>query len=131
MPIDDVKQALLRGPEVPPPEALWPRLQTGQRTLFRRRRTLAGISASTFALVLAAAAWWPPSGMDQAARPVIAQAQPRDADDIRGDLRALDHALQVAYNRGASDVEIAPMWQARRTLAAEIDRRTSLEHDES
>jgi hypothetical protein len=52
--------------------------------------------------------------------PVAAQPAARGKHDVQAELRALDHALQAAYDRGASDAEIAPMWVARDALLVGI-----------
>ena len=49
----------------------------------------------------------------------VAQAPPDPP--VAAQVRALDHALQVAYDRGASDSEVAPLWEARQALLAGND----------
>jgi len=116
---DDIMQRMRRAPEVPPADALWPRLLAEQARRTRRRRAIAGISASAMALVL----------MVFMARPLFVEphetgmvaVQPQEPPaDLQADVRALDQALQAAYNRGASDSEVAPMWETRRTLVAKM-----------
>jgi len=48
----------------------------------------------------------------------IAQQSADGGQDVQAELRALDQASQAAYDRGASDAEIAPMWVARDALFA-------------
>jgi hypothetical protein len=35
---------------------------------------------------------------------------------VIADIRAIDHALQLAYTHNASEDEVAPLWKARREL---------------
>ncbi|NDK39180.1 hypothetical protein DT603_10035 [Pseudoxanthomonas gei] len=51
--------------------------------------------------------------------------QPRASSmrDVHEQLEALDRALQTAYDRGASDAEIAPMWVARNALLCNLRPR--------
>ena len=116
---DDIMQRMRHAPDVPPAEALWPRLLAEQTRRTRRRRAVAGISASAMAVVL----------MVFVARPLlvephetgVAALQPQDPPaDLQADVRALDQALQAAYTRGASDSEVAPMWETRRALVAKM-----------
>ena len=61
------------------------------------------------------------AGADRAANERIAAYSPQRAQfRLHVVLRALDHALQAAYDRGASDAEIAPMWVARDALLVGI-----------
>src|SRR5690606_2956841 len=78
-----------------------------------RRRAVLAAASGTLALVLAVALWTPT--VQEPARAV--------ADDIelREQLHALDRALQAAYDRGASDAEVEPMWEARDALLAGND----------
>jgi hypothetical protein len=109
-------------PEVPLPESLWQRVDARRRKKILRRKL--GLSAATLALVGVLAIYLPSqmfngAGVDSshevaAAKPV---SMPRD---IQADVQAIDHALQAAYDRGASDAEIAPMWVARDALLASI-----------
>lgn len=39
-------------------------------------------------------------------------------------LRAIDRALQAAYERGASDDEIAPLWRVRESLVSSLASAT-------
>ena len=116
---DDIMQRMRRAPDVPPADALWPRLLAEQARRTRRRRAIAGFSASAMVLVL----------MVFVARPLLVEPQepgmvarqPQDPPaDLQADVRALDQALQAAYNRGASDSEVAPMWETRRALVARM-----------
>ena len=116
---DDILQRMRCAPDVPPADALLPRLLAAQARRTRRRRAIIGGSASAMALVL----------MVLVARPLLDESrqagnvalQPQDTPaDLQADVRALDQALQTAYNRGASDSEVAPMWETRRALVAKM-----------
>lgn len=113
-------QALAHAPDEAPPEALWQRLQAGQRKAVLRRRLLGGASASALALLLVVSVPWPV--LHAPAAPSPAAVATVDPALIHDQIVSIDRALQVAYARGASDDEVAPMWQARNALAA----RTSL-----
>lgn len=114
---DPLHQHLQALAQPPPPEALWPRLLQRRRAQVRRRRVLAGAASTGLALLLGVMAWPDPAPAPHAtlkASATITHA-PADIDDS---VRALDRALQAAYDRGASDAEIAPMWEARDALVA-------------
>ena len=107
-------------PDVPLPESLWQRVDARRRKKILRRKL--GMSAATLALAGALAISLPGAlfnpvddGRQLAAvQPTLMQR------DIQADVQAIDLALQVAYDRGASDAEIAPMWVMRDTLLASI-----------
>lgn len=108
-------------PEVPLPESLWQRVDARRRKQLLHRKL--GMSAATLALAgvlaisLPAQLFKPP--VDNSHQ--VATVQPALMQrDIQADVQAIDLALQVAYDRGASDAEIAPMWVARDTLLASI-----------
>lgn len=103
------------------PAALAPRILSLQRRHRRRRR----LGLTTVALAVVAAALLPllqptPSGTDAAAlatggdttAPVSVggAAAPHPA---HREVRALDRALQAAYERGADDIELAGLWRER------------------
>lgn len=108
-------------PEVPLPESLWQRVDARRRKKILRRKL--GMGAATLALAGVLAISLPGQLFNP---PVdnghqVATVQPALIQrDIQADVQAIDLALQVAYNRGASDAEIAPMWVARDTLLASI-----------
>ena len=110
---DDLHEYLRTLPDAKAPGGLWPRLLERRRQQRRRRRTALAAASGTLALVLAVALWTPT--VQEPARAV--------ADDIelREQLHALDRALQAAYDRGASDAEVEPMWEARDALLAGND----------
>lgn len=105
-------------PEIPLPDALWQRVDSGRRRKLRRRKLGAGIAALALVAVMATPLLAPLLTVDDAIRgeQSIASRSADGVHDIQADLRALDRALQAAYDRGASDDEIAPMWVARSAL---------------
>lgn len=109
---------LLQSLPEPPEPGLWPRVLAARRRQRRRRRRVVAGAASFGVAALLAVALWPgvqaPPAVDT---PAIVQATP----DVDEQLRALDRALQTAYDRGASDDELAPLWEVRQALAAQLD----------
>lgn len=107
-------------PEIPLPEALWQRVEAGRRQKVRRRKLGAGIASLALVAVLATPLIAPLlTNIDVIVSKPLAAHQPvRSQQDVHAELRAIDHALQAAYDRGASDAEIAPMWVARNELLA-------------
>ena len=109
-------------PEVPLPESLWQRVDVQRRKRILRRKL--GMSAATLALVGALPIFsffqmFNDANVDS--RHEVAAVTPLSLErDIQADVQAIDYALQAAYDRGASDAEIAPMWVARDTLLASI-----------
>lgn len=107
-------------PEIPLPDALWQRVEAGRRRKMRRRKTLAGVASLALVAVMAVPLLVPMLVDARRDEAPIAH-QPADGQhDIQADLHALDQALQAAYDRGASDAEVAPMWVAREALLAGI-----------
>ena len=121
-PSTHVREQLHALPEVPLPDTLWQRVDAGRRQKLRRRKFGAGIATLALVAVLATPLLAPLlTGADVMENRRVAVHQPvRGEHDIQAELRALDHALQVAYDRGASDAEIAPMWVARDALLASV-----------
>ncbi len=114
-PDDTLLKDLERAPSLTPPDTLWPRLREGQRKAVRRRRVIAGATASACALLLVALAPWPSLLSPTPLPPAVNVAS--GGDDAREQIATLDRALQAAYDRGASDTEIAPLWEVRNALA--------------
>lgn len=115
-----VREQLDALPDIPLPDTLWQRVEA--RRMHKVRRWKWGMGGAT--LVLAAlmatpllAPLFTGSGMEQDKSAVALKPTPA-LRDIQAEVRALDHALQTAYDRGASDAEIAPMWVARHALLA-------------
>lgn len=109
----------LPDPSTPPlPDTLWPKLAAAQR---RRRHVLRDGTQLLCAGVLLAGAWWIVPRVDPtqapAAATVATTTHATDARNLHQRLGAIDGALQAAYAQGASDDEIEPLWQLRRSLA--------------
>lgn len=115
---DTLLKDLERAPPLAPPDTLWPRLREGQRKALRRRRVITGATASACALLLVALVPWP-SLLSPEPGPTAAQVA-SVGDDAREQIATLDRALQAAYDRGASDTEIAPLWEVRNALANRV-----------
>lgn len=115
---EGIRQALGHMPEPVPPDSLWPRLLLRRRRQVRRRRVLAGLASTgmvaAFIALLARPGWIP----EPTPPPATPPAQVAAGNQLDAQLRAIDRALQVAYDRGASDSEVAPMWEARQDLLA-------------
>ena len=108
-------------PDVPLPDALWQRVQAGRRQKMRRRKLFTSAASLALVAVMATPLLVPLFTATDAlqSEPSVARQPMRSEQDIHAELRAIDHALQVAYDRGATDAEIAPMWVARNTLLAD------------
>ena len=121
-------KAYLAGLQAPPlPDGLWQRVEAARR---RRMAARLGVAAScagavgVLTLVLFQASVLPGR---QAAPPArVADAAPAAApavaaeENIHRSVQAIDRALQVAYDRQATDDEVAPLWQARKELLSSI-----------
>ena len=116
---DDILQRMRQAPDVPPSDGLWPRLLTERARRARRRRAIAGSASAIVLFLLIFIARPPLVGPLEA--PAVAIQSEEPATDLQADVRALDQALQAAYNRGASDYEVAPMWETRRELVAKME----------
>jgi hypothetical protein len=117
-----LRQGLDTLPEVPLPDALWQRVEAGRRQKMRRRNFGIGIASLALIAVMATPLLVPlitdsDSGQGE---PLVASQPANGQRDIQADLHVLDQALQAAYDRGASDAEVAPMWVAREALLAGI-----------
>lgn len=116
---DNKARAYLASLDDPPlPEGLWQRVEAARG---RRMRVRGAAVASVAVCALAAGLLLQdPDGAPEevAAGSAAAVVQPADAaaDDIGLTVRAIDRALQAAYDRNASDDEIEPLWEARREL---------------
>lgn len=115
-----VRQELHDLPEVPLPDALWQRVDSGRRQKMRRRKILAGVASLALVAVMAMPLLAPMLVDARRSEALAAYQAPDSQHDIQADLHALDQALQAAYDRGASDAEIAPMWVAREALLGGI-----------
>ena len=117
-----MREELQALPEIPLPDALWQRVDSGRRQKLRRRKLVAGIASLALVAVMATPLLAPLLADVDAEQddPLVAHQPANDRHDTQADLHVLDHALQAAYDRGASDAEIAPMWVAREALLAGI-----------
>jgi len=107
-----LRKHLVALPQVAPPPSLGERIGRAHRTRLRRLR--AGAVAT--ALAVACVAIVPALQREPApATPEVAGTPAIDREKL-ADVRALDRALQTAYERNASDDEIAPLWAARASL---------------
>ena len=120
-----VRQELHDLPEVPLPDALWQRVDSGRRQKMRRRKILAGVASLALVAVMAMPLLAPMLVDARRSEALAAYQAPDSQHDIQADLHALDQALQAAYDRGASDAEIAPMWVARDALLAGVQSSNS------
>ena len=122
-----MREKLQALPEIPLPEALWQHVDSGRRQKLRRRKLGTGIATLALVAVMATPLLAPLfTGTDAALNEPLAASEPvRSEQDIHAELRAIDHALQAAYDRGASDAEIAPMWVARNTLLTDSRPRST------
>lgn len=108
-------------PPVPPALDLWPRLELARQRRVRRLKLSVGSAGALLLGVLLV----PLLGgmLDRTERvplaaapePAVAPRQTLDQDTVE-QIRALDRALQAAYDEGASDDELEPIWKARRAL---------------
>lgn len=113
-------------PEFAPDPALWARI-VATRAARRRRRWFGGagiaaVAAAVFAVLLLPRTPLVPVAVDAV---VAGESESRTlegewlrvAPDVRplptARLRAIDAALQAAYDRGARTDEVAPLWQQR------------------
>lgn len=120
-PSTPMRERLQALPDVTLPDALWHRVEAGRRTIIVRRRTGASLAALALVAILAAPMLTSlPAGDAADSAPTLAA---RSDKDFAAELRAIDHALQVAYDRGASDAEIAPMWETRNLLVSGIQSK--------
>lgn len=114
----DLREHLRALPELAPPPQLSDRIARAQARRVTRWR--AGAAAGT--LIVACLCALPV--LQHAPAPDAAQQRraliPARDQDPAADVRAIDRALQTAYERGASEDELAPLWAARTRLLATI-----------
>ena len=133
-------------PTFRPDPALWARIvRTQHRRRVRRRWTGAGLAAAAVAVIAVATSLVAPRPQD-ADRAWTAQDESRALElewrrlaaagsQMAGTarVRAIDAALQIAYDRGARDEETAALWQQRnralRTLIATVHDATTVGHE--
>lgn len=120
-PSPPMRQEMHELPDIPLPDALWQRVEAGRRQKMRRRKLGTGIATLALVAVMATPLFMPLfTGADAGRGEPLVAHQSTDRGDIQNDLRVLDQALQAAYDRGADDAEIAPMWVARNALLASL-----------
>jgi hypothetical protein len=102
-------------PEPPLPDTLQSRLHASHTRRGRLLRT--GTGAAVVALLAVMLLPFPHTTQPPAAS--TAASQDAAADARRARLEVIDRALQAAYQRGASDDEVAPLWKARQALLDE------------
>lgn len=122
-------------PVFAPNPALWTRILAAQHARTRRRRWLQGSFAAAAAIALLVTAWRLSGPLatvhdDLAATQLESRAlqgQWRDIPDPgpiatagMTRLRAIDATLQAAYDRGANEGEVAPLWQQRNRALREL-----------
>lgn len=128
-PEERLKRRLVSMPPVPPAPDLWPRLELARRHRVRRMK----LSAASAAVLMLGVAMFPllEDMVDRPAHTSLATGAPEatasplpvlDQETVE-QIRALDRALQAAYDEGASDDELEPIWKARRAL---LPRQASL-----
>ena len=100
-------------PPPPLPPGLWPRLARRRKRQLAVRR--AGMALAIGVLAAGPLALLRPA--QDAPAPTIVAAPGIAPGNAADALPAIDQALQNAYARGASDDEIAPLWDVRQRLA--------------
>jgi len=112
-------------PEPELPAAIWQRVDSRRRQRIRRRKMGAGIAALAMVAVMTVTLLSPITTAPERDPHLSLAGQPRASSmrDVHEQLEALDRALQTAYDRGASDAEIAPMWVARNALLGNLRPR--------
>lgn len=119
-PEERIKRRLVSMPPMPPAADLWPRLEQARRRRVNRFKNTVG-SAAILLLCLALLPLVGSIDRQPAPAPLATNSQttaPQAVldDDALEKIRALDRALQTAYDEGASDDEVEPLWKARQAL---------------
>ena len=111
---DPVIEKLRSLPEPPLPGEVWQRLEKR-----RARRTAARRGAALLVLVVGGFAFlgFMPGDGEAPIVPAPTQASLVAKVPHTERLSTIDRALQAAYARGASDDEVAPLWEVRKRLA--------------
>jgi hypothetical protein len=122
-------------PEFDPPADLWPRIATAyERRRTSRRRTIVGTALAAGIALAAVVLPQLRSPIAPAENPLVAlqarsQSLEHELADLAGsaapieseaELRLIESALQAAYDRGGSEAEIAPLWQARNDVLSSL-----------
>lgn len=111
---DPVIDRLAGLPPVAPPARLWARIDHARAARVRRRQ-LGGASALAVLAVAILAPMLRPPPPTPTPTPAPAAGH---APEAVHELRAIDRALQAAYDRGASPQEISSLWAMREALLA-------------
>jgi hypothetical protein len=122
-PDDRIRRQLKALPDMPPASGLWPRLAEARARRLRRVRMGAG-GAAALALCLMLPMLYrlqqAPAQVQAgaAAGPMAVPVEDAAALDAATlvEIRAVDRALQAAYDEGASEAELAPLWKFREAL---------------
>lgn len=149
---DVTRFSLLRTPpDIEPPDTLWPRIEIARARTVRRRTFLRIGSAAAGTMCLALALWVGEQSMPkpQAAGTIDWQARAQAlelrlrvlgdngqrgaaADETRAELVRVDLSLQSAYDRGADEKELSPLWKRRSelldTLVETREQRLAMTH---
>lgn len=126
-------------PEFDPPAQLWARIEAGHRRRLQRRRVTrwgVGIAAGlalTAVLLLAPQQNGTSSGASALAALAALESRSRELEQKYADLdhptlapydeaelRAIERALQQAYDRGAGVGELMPLWQQRNEVLTSL-----------
>lgn len=102
-------------PQLELPERLWPRVSAARKRRVRQRRAIALGGGVLAALAIVLPNVMPPAPALSPAPSTVVHA-PSTPYPAHVRLRSVDLMIQAAYNRGASDAEIAALLSARRTL---------------
>ncbi|MGE4073187.1 MAG: hypothetical protein AB7E72_18615 [Lysobacterales bacterium] len=130
--LEALRRRLAQLPEEAPPPSLWLALQAAHAAEFRRQRRPRPRWPYAMAAVLMLAAvpvllWHPPAPVPNAAPSLAPEASYQTTA-----LRTLDRELQRRVLDGATDAELAPLWQQReqilrgQTLPPETPRHTTV-----
>lgn len=105
-------------PELAPHPSLWPRTEAEYLARHPKPRAFRGVRWAVAATLLAA--------VPLAVLLYSGPQRPLEAEQLIR-IQTLDHELQRRIDEGASDAELAPLWEQRRALMAPRPRRASEE----
>lgn len=121
-------------PEFDPPPHLWERIEQAHGRRQRQRRVQRWGGALAACLALAAVLSLAPQGGPPQPDPLVhleqrsheleqiyaGLTQPSAPLESEAELRAVELALQQAYDRGAAAAELLPLWQQRNELLSSL-----------
>ena len=121
-------------PEFDPPPQLWERIEQAHGRRLRQRRIVRWGGAMAACLALAAVLALAPLGHAPQPDPLVhveqrsheleqiyaGLAPPSTPLESEMELRAVELALQQAYDRGAAAAELLPLWQQRNELLSSL-----------